>query len=352
VTPIKDNDPLNGVSTFDLVLINKHILGLEPLSSPYKMIGADANNSRSITTFDIVELRKLILGIYTELPNNTSWRFVDAAYSFPNPANPFQEIFPETKQIANMQNNMMGQNFVSQKVGDVNGNAVTNSLTNTEDRTSGTLLFDVQDRQVKAGESFTVNFRAAERVMGYQFTMYFPNLEVTDVKAGADMKLDNFGIFNSDHALTTSFDNEHAVGEFSVTFRSKASGMLSEMLTVSSRITKAEAYDLNREPQAVALRFNGQNGSTISGLGFELYQNQPNPWMNKTQVGFYLPEAAEATLTIFDETGRTLFTQKGDFGKGYNAIGIERALVNTTGVLYYKVETATDSAVKKMIQTK
>jgi hypothetical protein len=79
VTPTKDNDPLNGVSTFDLVLINKHILGLEPLNTPYKMIAADANNSRSITTFDIVELRKLILGIYTELPNNTSWRFVDKA---------------------------------------------------------------------------------------------------------------------------------------------------------------------------------------------------------------------------------------------------------------------------------
>jgi hypothetical protein len=93
----KDNDPLNGVSTFDLVLINKHILGLEPLNTPYKMIAADANNSRSITTFDIVELRKLILGIYTELPNNTSWRFVDRAYQFPNLQNPFQTLFPETK---------------------------------------------------------------------------------------------------------------------------------------------------------------------------------------------------------------------------------------------------------------
>jgi hypothetical protein len=39
----------------DLVLISKHILGLEPLNSPYKMIAADANKSNSITTFDIVE---------------------------------------------------------------------------------------------------------------------------------------------------------------------------------------------------------------------------------------------------------------------------------------------------------
>ncbi|MCB0533320.1 MAG: HYR domain-containing protein [Saprospiraceae bacterium] len=352
VTPTKDNDPLNGVSTFDLVLINKHILGLEPLNSPYKMIAADANNSRSITTFDIVELRKLILGLYTELPNNTSWRFVDKDFTFPDQQNPFSTIFPETKQIANMLASLDAEDFVSVKVGDVNMNAVTSSLMSTEDRTDGTLLFDVQDRTVKAGETFTLNFRAAERATGYQFTLHFPNLEVMEVVPGTEMTMNNFGVFNSEHSLTTSFDNERTVGEFAVTFRAKAAGTLSQMVTVSSQITKAEAYDLDRNRQSVALRFNGANGSTVTGLGFELYQNQPNPWMNKTQIGFYLPEATDATLTIFDESGRTVFTQTGAFGKGYNAFAIERALVNTTGVLYYKLETTTDSAVKKMIQTK
>ncbi len=95
-TPYKNDDPLNGVSTFDLVLINRHILGLQPLGSPYKMIAADANASRSITTFDIVEFRKLILGIYTALPNNTSWRFVDKDFQFPDPSNPFKTPFPES----------------------------------------------------------------------------------------------------------------------------------------------------------------------------------------------------------------------------------------------------------------
>ena len=60
IVPYKNDDPLNGVSTFDLVLINKHILGVELLNSPYKMIAADANKSNYISTFDIVELRKLL----------------------------------------------------------------------------------------------------------------------------------------------------------------------------------------------------------------------------------------------------------------------------------------------------
>ena len=87
-------------------------------------------------------------------------------------------------------------------------------------------------------------------------------------------------------------------------------------------------------------------------MGFELYQNQPNPFANRTSIGFFLPEATEATLTVFDESGRVVYRQSGTFSKGENLISLERALINTTGVLYYKLETATDSATRKMIQSK
>ncbi len=348
VTPTKDDNPLNGVTTYDLVLVSKHILGLEPLNTPYKMIAADANRSGSITTFDIVEFRKLILGIYNELPNNTSWRFVDKSYSFPNPSNPFQSTIPENVSISSLSADMMVNNFEGVKIGDVNGSAIANSLQSVDDRTAATMLFDVEDRAVKAGEVFTVNFKGAEKVQGYQFTMNFNGLEVQDITPGAKMNLDNFGVFAD--AITTSVDGES--NEFAVTFRATKAGQISQMLGVSSRITKAEAYTLTNDRMDVAFRFNGAAGSVISGVGFELYQNQPNPFVSKTFIGFHLPEATSATLRIFDETGRMVFTQNGDFAKGYNTISVDRSLLNTTGVLYYTLETATDSATKKMIQSK
>jgi hypothetical protein len=360
VTPTKDDNPLNGVSTYDLVLISKHILGIEPLATPYKMIAADANMSGSITTFDIVEIRKMILGIYDELPSNTSWRFVDKDFAFPNAANPFQTTFPENKSLADIHADQMGQDFVAIKVGDVNNTAIANSLMSSEDRSAGTLLFDVDDREVKAGEVFTATFKAADLVTGYQFTLNYNDLEVMDVIPGSDMKVDNFSVQPERNAITTSWFKGANVNkaEFSVKFRARATGSLSKMLGVSSRVTKAEAYKEDDNANAalnvldVAFRFNGTQGSTIAGVGFELYQNQPNPFVNKTTIGFHLPEASEATLSIFDEQGRLLFRQKNNFVKGYNYVPIEKAMLNATGVLYYSLESGVGSATKKMIQAK
>jgi hypothetical protein len=350
VTPTKDDNPLNGVNTFDLALISKHMLGLEPLNTPYKLIAADANKNGSITNFDIVELRKLILGVYEQLPANSSWRFVDKSFTFANPNNPFAAAFPETRTVAQMQTSKVDDNFVAIKVGDVNGDAAANTLTRVETRSAGNLLFDVQDREVKAGDIVTVNFKAAEKVLGYQFTLNTPGLEVMDITPGAGMKVDNFAVFAEKQALTTSFDGKEQA-EFAVTFKATAAGKLSQMLQLSSQITEAAGFGEGSERLDVALRFNSKEGQTIAGVGFELYQNAPNPFIGTTFIGFHLPAAAKATLSVYDETGRVLFTQKGDFAKGRNTIAVDRTQLNHNGLMYYKLETEQNTATRKMIQT-
>lgn len=131
---IKNDNPLNGVTTYDKVLINRHILGLEPLDSPYKIIAADADNNGVVDTMDILEIDKLILGEYTDFPNNTSWRFVPKDFVFPEPANPFATAFPENMMVQNLQIPVILE-FVAIKVGDVNNSAVANlSDPSSEDR--------------------------------------------------------------------------------------------------------------------------------------------------------------------------------------------------------------------------
>ena len=159
VTPQLDKNHLNGVSTFDLVLIQKHILNVQALNSPYKMIAADVNNSKSITTLDLIALRKLILNIDQSFQNNTSWRFVDANYIFPNASNPWAANFPEVVSINDIAANIIA-NFVAIKVGDVNANASVNATDRTEIRTSGTLDINAADAALKAGQEYSVAFSA------------------------------------------------------------------------------------------------------------------------------------------------------------------------------------------------
>jgi len=272
---------------------------------------------------------------------------VDKSFAFPNLANPFQTAFPENKTVADIQASRMNDDFVAVKVGDVNQNAIANAQQASDDRTSSTLLLDVEDRAVQAGETFDVAFKTAEAAQGFQFTLKLNGLKVTEIAGGDKVSAANFGVF--DNALTASVDGAQ---EFTVRFRAAKAGKISELLSVSSEITKAEGYNLKGERQEVALRFNQNGSSVISGVGFELYQNVPNPFVGHTSIGFNLPAAATATLTVYDGSGRMIFTQKGNFAKGANAINVERSVLNTSGLLYYKLETATDMATKKMIQSK
>lgn len=72
---------LGNVSTYDCLLISKHILGIQDLGDPFKYVAADANCSGAISNFDITKIRQLILGI------SNDFGLVDPN-SPPSPTNP------------------------------------------------------------------------------------------------------------------------------------------------------------------------------------------------------------------------------------------------------------------------
>ncbi len=363
VTPMRDGDYLNGVSTYDLVLMSKHILGVAPLNSPYKIIAADVNNSHTVTTLDMILLRKLILSIDTEFGNNTSWRFVARSYVFPVPSNPWFEDFPEVISINNLPaSGLNDADFIALKVGDVTLDAVTNSLMVVEERDkAGVFYFQVEDQALKAGNEYAVAFKASglARMEGYQATLSFDKnaLELVDIMEGV-AKSDNFGLRYLDEGLiTTSWNASGSAGGagsgtsdpemFRLVFRAKADAMLSELLSVNSRITKAEAYRRGGEFQDVALSF-GQ--VSPAGDGFELYQNWPNPFQDETVISFKLPQAEAVVVTISDVNGRMLKLIRMDGVKGYNELKLKRGSL-PTGVLSYTVKAGEYTATRKMVCT-
>lgn len=119
-----NEQPFNGVSTFDLILINQHILGIQPFDDPYDYLAADVNNTSSVTILDMIGIRRAILGQVATLSNSPSWKFVAASYTFPNPQNPWLENYPTTIEIDELPSTgLLDANFTGIKSGDVNGDA-------------------------------------------------------------------------------------------------------------------------------------------------------------------------------------------------------------------------------------
>jgi hypothetical protein len=351
ITPALDEDHDNGVSTWDVVLIMRHILNVDPLDSPYQLIAADANKSNSISSLDMVEIRKVILQLQTEFTDNTSWRFVDKDFVFPDPTDPFTSGFPEVISYNNLSQDELFADFYAVKIGDVNGSASTHANSNASNRNFvGAFVLNTKDQAVKAGDRVAVSLSAADLdVLGYQFTLNFDKnaLELLNVVEGEATE-ENIGLsLLEEGAITTSWNAEGGLptGDlFTLEFRAMADAQLSELLSVSSRFTAAEAYNLNGELLDVNLAFNG----SVATPGFALYQNVPNPFNGETMIGFDLPEASTAVLTVFDMSGKVVTVMEGAFEKGYNQIALQN--LNATGVLYYTLETANNTATRKMVR--
>jgi hypothetical protein len=355
ITPSHDANAMNGVSTFDLVLISKHILGVEALDSPYKLLAADVNNSRSVTTLDLIQIRKLILSIDTEFSNTTSWIFVKKDYVFPDANNPWAEQTPSIINLNNLEDDMMTGDFVAVKRGDVNASAIANSRMAAPRNVAGTFQVSTDDVAMKAGNEYTISFSAEElaQIEGYQFTLNFDNsvLELVDINYGV-AKEDNFGLTHlNEGVITTSWNVGGSLrlpqaGLFSLVVRAKSDAMLSELMSIGSRYTAAEAYGTTGQQLDVQLTF---GDDAVANAGFELYQNTPNPFVGETQIGFSLPNASDVTITINDVTGRTLKVIRGEFAKGYNTVNVNNL---PSGVMYYTLESGDFTATLKMINIK
>jgi len=315
LNPKRDGSPLNGVSTFDLVLINRHILGIETLNSPYKMIAADVNNSRSVSTADIVALRKLILGIDTDLTNVDSWRFVPADFTFPNPQNPFQTVFPEGVAVTPGAAPQVS-NFIGLKVGDVNGNALPELIGPAEVRFANDWDLYAQDRSFAPGEEIRVVFSAEwTEVAGAQFTLSFDPqaLSLSRIEPlSTGIKSDHFALRpGGRNCVTACLENpqgKRSSGSggrtdlFAVVIRSKTSGSLHDALRLVSSPTPGAAFRAEGTALQPALVWENPVQSTQPAP--EVY---PNPF---GQAGIWLRQNehsdAKTTLRVFDSGGKLI----------------------------------------------
>ncbi len=368
VTPFKDDDPKNGVSTIDLITLQQHILGAIPIVSPFQLIAADANNSGSISTLDLVEIQQLILDIIPEFTNNTSWRFVDQSFVFPSPANPFASYFPEETSYNNLSGVNLNNDFIAVKIGDINGSAILNNLNSTTDTRNKEVTFLVAENQTVAQNEvieIPIAFTEKQFIDGYQLQLQFDIdafsfVEIADFQL-PNLTIDNFGLKNLDKGIITANwinINRHKIKAseslFTIKLRTKVPSNLKDLITVDPLNVYNEIYKTNKDgvlySSPLHLTFEENIAIPITGKDqVFLYQNAPNPFEDRTTIQFNLPKLTKATVSIYDATGRLVWQDSKEYPAGENRVTIESRDLGLEGVYIYTLDTDYGREVKKMI---
>ena len=362
LTLSRTDNPANGVTALDLAKIQQHILLLDTLHSPYQLVAADVNRSQSITTFDMVHMRQVILGLVPDFPDGPSWLFLEEGFTFDDPENPLASPLPNNVYTFSSEEAIFDMNFMAIKIGDVNQSANVNLTSNVVETRSPdeTFVFTTEDKKIKAGEIVDIylNSKEATGLNGFQFTMNFEKeaLQFIDLQSPLmdDFSIGNFASFDDEGAVTVVYNGDMILEKnnsmLHFTFQTLQDGNLSDFIYLNSRITQVEAVSAENESWDIELNFDNSNVNTLLSDQFKLYQNQPNPFKDGTEISFFLPEASDVELTIFDISGRILATFNDAFDKGLQTLQLEGKDFEQTGVFYYQLKTEFGMLTKKMVR--
>jgi hypothetical protein len=334
--PFLDKEPLNGVSTRDLIALQQHLLGIKLIQDPYDLIAADVNNSKGVTVADMIGLRRLILGIDTRFATNTSWRFVDKGYRFPVPANPWYGTFAELRNYNDLTGSLT-TDFVGVKIGDLTGDARANSGVAATGRSGSALVLETEDAALRAGSRISVPVRVsgAESWDGMQFTLGYERRALRLITEESTFgELETVGLFPEDGLLTCSWGKPLKGGDRVLLLRFEVlrDGRLGDWLEANSRLTLAEAYR-GEETRPVELSF----AQPLGGERPRAMQNYPNPFTGQTQVPFWLPVEGQVWLRVYDLTGRLVLERSGMFPRGSHRFELRAEELGTGNAWFYQV---------------
>ena len=354
VTPFKDTNYNDGVTTLSLINIQRHILFIQVLNSPYKIIAADVNNNGVIATSDLISLQRLILNIDPQF-SNSSWRFLKADYQFTDPTNPLAEDWPEYWTYPNVMQDYPDEDWIGIKIGDVVGNASgirqisgeCDIMVQIEDREDGTIELVLSPM---GKLSFT----------GYQFEFEFdhPKMEllevVTDYSDLPNLSMDRFNKIPEEGVLRAIWYHYEDVfyGEDRELFRLR--------FRVDENVRPEDHFKLKYAGENWFSEVYSENGGKILEPSlvwkkedveehFALYQNRPNPFSRETIIPFLLPQDMEVTLEFTDVEGRLLKTINIDGVGGLNEWRLSNDQL-PEGVIFYRLITDQWTASGKMLK--
>ncbi len=341
---VKEGDHVAGVSTLDLVLIQQHILGVKTFDSPYQIIAADANYSNGVSATDLVTLRSLLVAKTDQLPGGRAWVFVDESVGISDTTDPFP--VSESIMIMDMVDAEVERDIIAIKTGDVNGSYQA-GLHHPEKRE-----INVQNiKYRKVGKEIEFYIPEKIEIIGLQAELSFEGSHM-DLKVSSEL-------FPADIQFSTSLNDSRTIIKISM------SDAFSRRMQKGDKLFTVSGYDRTEPPvishspfssemymadhndqiEVVALLLD-QNAESDDEL--TVHQNQPNPFVSTTTIGFYLPAQSEMTLSIYGVDGELISQESHIYPSGHSQWIISEEDLASDGIYYYNISNEEHSITKKM----
>ncbi len=345
IPQMESDDILNGVSTLDIVLLQRHLLGIDNIDSPYRLLAGDVNNSGSLTASDILLLRKIILGVTDEFGGDKNWMFVDSDYTWDDASNPWEEPYAEQYDIDRLESDMV-VNFTGVKMGDLNNSAYANARQKAiETRSNETVFLTTEKKLISVGEHTSIDLVIDNSldVSGIQLVLDIQGWDIKDVRS-ATMDIDYFIVDNELRIIAVTHQNvDSETLDITLDAEARSYADTDNLTIVHDSRFSTESYIIGDDIAELKLR------TTEENISFTVAQNRPNPWTDVTGIDFYIPEAGEVEMGIYDVSGRVIYLDQKQFSKGENNWSIDKDIVKDKGVYIYKMKYADQVSVSRMI---
>ncbi|MCC6752470.1 MAG: hypothetical protein IT266_00635 [Saprospiraceae bacterium] len=334
----RPDDITNGVSTIDIVLLQRHILGLKELPSAYRILAADVNGSGNLTAKDVSDMRRAILGVIREWPNQVpTWRMLDAARPFSDPAQPW--VTDERIESDELSDILDQVHFTGVKTGDVDESADV-GLWNVNKRSLASFVLKLDVDLQRDGSVYVhassatdaeidgIQLGLSSAPYGMQWEGLFP--------ARISPDEDEFRI--SGQSLRLSWASEHPMNVqsgdrlFTLVLRNAPANHRSQGLISLLEGFSSEVY-VDEKAQAVMLEWIDKAGGQQPMTSVYFH---PNPFSDQAVLQFDLPEAGDVTFKLYDLAGKQIYVHQLTGVQGNNEMAISaRELQDARGIMYY-----------------
>jgi len=339
---------LDGVSTSDIIKIQKHILGIENISSPYDLIAGDVDRSGHISASDINLLRKLILGNIQQFPHKQSIVGIDKNYKFINSSQPWTEFknnniykFSELKKDENL-------DWVAIKLGDVNRTFGQNNLYQNQGK-FGINFYRHEDKYyfIATDEGLVDGFQLGIMLnQDCPFTIDWSNSVLKDL-----MYDDLIYQTKNELYISCNFENRITIHKGDLLFSLSMNGLklFCEDLPYLSNVFTSEIYFEDGTEAPIILKASDSNLS-LDDQNFTILDWGPNPIDEELSVLTMINKPTDISISILDQFGKKIYSSKKTYTGYFQTLKIPTTNIQHTGMYYLKIQSGLQIETLKLVK--